>query len=87
MIMTKLPPMTGANRPTRPCACGCGRPTKSTWYPGDDGRATGWALRVSDGRMALGDVPANERAGAAIMLVRRHGWTPAEVAAGERVAA
>lgn len=54
-----------------PCACGCGLGTKSTWHPGHDGRATGWAVRVERGLLKLEDVPANERAGAAIMLARR----------------
>lgn len=72
--MPALPAMPGAgrrNQTIRPCACGCGRGTKGTWYPGDDGRATGWAVRVEKGAMILDDVPANERAGAVIMLTRR----------------
>lgn len=76
MTMPTLPAMpsmsNGRYKPTRPCACGCGAPTKSMWYPGHDGRATGWSIRIERGLMSIGDVPANERAGAAIML-RRHG--------------
>jgi hypothetical protein len=59
------------NRPTRPCACGCGMGTKGTWYPGHDGRATGWAIRVERGLLGLEEVPANERQGAELMLARR----------------
>lgn len=57
-------------RPVRSCACGCGQPTGKTWFPGHDGRATGWALRVERG-MALLAVPANERAGCVILLRKR----------------
>lgn len=71
--MNPLPKMPSArrSRPTHACACGCGAPTKRTWFPGHDGRATGWALRVERGVIGLGDVPTNERAGAVIMLERR----------------
>ncbi len=58
-------------RPTKPCVCGCGTPTKGTWAPGHDGRATGWALRVERGILTLEQVPDNERAGAELMLARR----------------
>lgn len=54
-----------------PCACGCGLGTKSTWHPGHDGRATGWAVRVEREIMGIDEVPANERKGAKIMLARR----------------
>lgn len=50
--------------------------TKSTWFPGHDGRATGWATRVEKG-MPLEAVPANERAGAEFMLRRRGSWLEA----------
>jgi hypothetical protein len=63
--------MSGKNKPTRDCACGCGGQTKSTWYPGHDGRATGWATRIAKGVITIEDVPANERKGAAIMMARR----------------
>lgn len=71
--MTTMPamPKAGAKGSTGKCACGCGGATKRTWTAGHDGRATGWALRVERGVLALADVPANERAGAEIMLVRR----------------
>lgn len=70
--MPAMPSMRkGSNRPTRPCACGCGQPTKATWHPGHDGRATGWAIRIERGIIKMGEIPANERAGAAIMTERR----------------
>lgn len=74
--MTKLPamPKNRKAKPSRPCACGCGRLTKGTWFPGDDGRATGWATRILKGLLTIEDVPENERAGAVIML-SRHGAT------------
>jgi hypothetical protein len=45
--------------------------TGGTWYPGDDGRATGWATRIEKGYLTIEEVPANERAGAQLMLARR----------------
>lgn len=82
MTMTKLPamPRTKKARPVHACACGCGLPTKSVWHPGHDGRATGWATRITKGLLTLEDVPANERAGAAIMLERLTG-APVDVPA------
>lgn len=74
IAMPSLPAMPRAgrkNKPIVPCACGCGQGTRGTWFPGHDGRATGWAVRVERGMMKLEDVPANERAGAVIMLKRR----------------
>lgn len=68
-----LPRNSKRNRPVVPCKCGCGMGTKSTWFPGHDGRATGWAVRVERGLLKLEDVPANERAGAEFMLKRRAG--------------
>jgi hypothetical protein len=71
--MVALPAMPRSGRKNRPivaCACGCGMGTKSTWYPGHDGRATGWATRITRGLLTIADVPANERAGAEIMLKR-----------------
>lgn len=69
--MPSLPKSNRKNRPVVPCKCGCGMGTKSTWFPGHDGRATGWAVRVERGQLGLDDVPANERAGAEFMLKRR----------------
>lgn len=70
-MFAPLPRMSrSSSRATRPCACGCERPTQRTWFPGHDGRATGWAIRVERG-MALDDVPANERKGAVRMLRSR----------------
>lgn len=69
--LPSLPSRSRKNRPLVPCACGCGRPTHGTWYPGDDGRATGWAIRIERGLMVLADVPDNQRPGAAIMVSRR----------------
>lgn len=79
MDMTKLPSLpslpkaTRARKakPTRPCVCGCGQSTKATWFPGHDGRATGWALRVERGLVKVEGIPAGERAGALLMLRRR----------------
>lgn len=68
--MVSLPSLPRLSAVTRPCACGCGGATKSTWVSGHDGRATGWALRVERGLLKLEDVPANERKGAEIMLAR-----------------
>lgn len=65
-------PKSRKSKPTHDCACGCGMGTKGTWFPGHDGRATGWALRVIRGVMTIEDVPSNERQGAVIML-GRHG--------------
>lgn len=81
--MTALPAMPRSGRRARaivPCACGCGLGTKSTWHPGHDGRATGWAVRVERGLMGLGDVPTNERAGAERMLADRAKRAAAAVA-------
>lgn len=38
---------------SRPCFCGCGRLTKSTWFPGCDGVMTKWARRIEvlDGKV------------------------------------
>lgn len=70
--MPALPPMPGRKGAPRPCACGCGAVTRGgTWWPGHDGRATGWAARIAKGLITIDDVPANERAGARIMLARR----------------
>jgi hypothetical protein len=55
-------------RPTQPCACGCGTPTTGIWAPGHDARARGWALRITRGMIKMSDVPANEQAGAKLML-------------------
>lgn len=57
-------------RSPHPCICGCGKGTKRTWFPGHDGRATGWATRVSKGLISLDGVPENERNGALVMLAR-----------------
>lgn len=66
-----LPAINGKSGATHPCCCGCGMPTKRSWYPGHDGRATGWAVRIERGIIKIDDVPENERAGARIMLQRR----------------
>ncbi len=69
--MPALPKMSGKSGAPHACACGCKRLTKGTWFPGDDGRATGWATRIEKGYLTLEDVPENERQGAMIMLDRR----------------
>lgn len=72
--LSALPALPRSGRRARsvvPCLCGCGLGTKSTWHPGHDGRATGWAVRVERGLMTLADVPSNERAGAEFMIARR----------------
>lgn len=72
--MITLPAMPRTGRKAKPmhgCACGCGMETRSTWHPGHDGRATGWALRVERGIITIDEVPANERKGCEIMLARR----------------
>lgn len=71
MVTMPKMPATRKVRASRECACGCGRLTKGTWFPGDDGRATGWAIRVEKGLLALIDVPSNERKGCVILLKRR----------------
>lgn len=76
--LPSLPSSGRRNRPVRPCLCGCGRGTKGTWFPGDDGRATGWAVRIERGLLKIEDVPANERAGAEFMLRRRANATTAK---------
>ena len=68
--MPSLPSMSKAGA-IHGCACGCGLPTRRTWYPGHDGRATGWAIRIEKGIIKMDDVPENERAGARIMLLKR----------------
>lgn len=71
--MQALPAMPRTGRKARPvvaCACGCGMGTRGTWFPGHDGRATGWAVRIERGLMTIDQVPSNERAGAMIMLKR-----------------
>ncbi len=73
-LTNALPAMPRTGRKAKPhhdCACGCGQQTRSVWFPGHDGRATGWAIRVERGVIKLEEVPANERAGAVIMLERR----------------
>lgn len=74
MVFAKLPSLPKSRRakPTVSCACGCGGQTKSTWVPGHDGRATGWAIRVEKGLLLLNQVPANERKGA-VRLLRQRG--------------
>lgn len=66
-----LPALGRRSRPVHPCVCGCGAGTRGTWAPGHDGRATGWAVRIERGIITIDDVPANERAGARLMLDRR----------------
>lgn len=67
-----LPRAGRAPKPQHPCACGCGRLTRGTWYPGDDGRSVGWAIRVERGMLTVDEIPeAHGRAGAVIMLKRR----------------
>jgi hypothetical protein len=78
--LPSLPRSSRRNRPVVPCACGCGAGTRGTWFPGHDGRATGWAVRVERGMMTIDDVPANERAGARIMIARREKERAAEAA-------
>lgn len=69
--MPAMPALGKSGKAKHPCACGCGRLTGGTWFPGDDGRATGWATRIEKGILTLDEVPANERAGAKIMMLRR----------------
>jgi len=69
--MPALPKLSGKSGIAHACVCGCGRLTKSTWFPGDDGRATGWAVRIEKGILAMDDVPENERNGARIKLQMR----------------
>lgn len=75
--MPALPRLSGKSGAKHACACGCGRLTGGTWFPGDDGRATGWATRIEKGFLTLQDVPENERQGALIMLDRRKKATAA----------
>ncbi len=79
--LPSLPSMPRSGRKNRPivaCMCGCGSGTRGTWFPGHDGRATGWAVRIERGLMTLADVPANERNGAQFMLSRREKERQAE---------
>ena len=71
--MPALPAMPKAYKAkaTRECKCGCGNLTQRTWYPGHDGRATGWAIRIERNIIKLEDVPASERQGAEWMLGER----------------
>lgn len=71
--MVALPRLPRAKKvaAVRPCACGCGRSTARTWFPGDDGRSVGWAIRVERGVVALSDIPVAGRAGALRMLTAR----------------
>lgn len=73
MTLPSLPSMprkNSSNKPVHECACGCGMGTKSVWFPGHDGRATGWAIRIERGICTLDDTGI-ERKGAMIMLKRR----------------
>ena len=56
-----LPKAARKPKPTKPCACGCGLSTRSTWFPGHDARHHGWVLRVLRGVVALEQVPDGER--------------------------
>ena len=69
--MPALPKLGKSGKAPHACLCGCGRMTKGTWFPGDDGRATGWAVRIERGILTLDEVPANERKGAEYILLRR----------------
>lgn len=69
--MPALPKLGKSGKASHPCVCGCGLPTKSTWHPGHDGRATGWATRIERGLLTLAEIPDNERKGAEFMLLRR----------------
>lgn len=74
--MPKLPKLPSASRARKPkplvaCTCGCNGMTKGLWVPGHDARARGWAIRIERGICKMGDVPANEQAGAKFMLKQR----------------
>lgn len=71
--LPKLPALPSALRarkpkPMQPCACGCNTPTRSTWAPGHDARARGWAIRIERNICKMIEVPENEQAGAKLML-------------------
>ena len=57
-------------RPTRPCRCGCGAQTQSTWVPGHDAQAKGLLLAVARG---LEPKSALERLGDYMELATRWG--------------
>ena len=74
--MPKLPSTGRARGPRKPkpfvsCACGCETQTRSKWAPGHDARARAWAIRIERDIIKLKDVPANEQAGAKLMLAER----------------
>jgi len=71
--LPSLPRAAKRNRVQVPCACGgCGRLTKSTWFPGHDGYCTGWAVRLERGAVKVADIPAVVVAGVRRMWVARN---------------
>lgn len=83
--MPSLPRLGKSSGAVHACICGCGMPTRRTWHAGHDGRATGWAMRIERGVIALVDVPANERKGAEFMLLRRAAEAKAEAAKAVKI--
>ena len=79
--MPKMPSAarTRKEKAKKPCACGCQTPTTGQWAPGHDARAKGWAIRVERGIVEFKDVPANEQAGAKLMLDARKGIDKANI--------
>lgn len=71
--MPALPKVKKARKPKakHECACGCKNLTGGKWAPGHDARANAYAIRIERDLMKLADVPANERAGAKLMLEER----------------
>lgn len=53
------PSTTASITGLRPCLCGCGRETKSTWFPGDDARAKSLLREVARGERTVRDLPGD----------------------------
>lgn len=74
--MPALPALPRTSRRQKPlvaCACGgCGKTTRSRWFPGHDGYCTGWSVRVERGLVKATDVPETVVRGVAHEFERRN---------------
>lgn len=55
IVLPSLPSLPSSSSPRRlkPCFCGCGTPTASTFAPGHDSTLKAWVIRVERGVVAL----------------------------------
>jgi hypothetical protein len=56
-----------APKPTHPCVCGCGAPTKRVFAPGHDAKVYAILRRVRDGKAKQSDVPKGVRGDKALL--------------------